>query len=253
MLNALRHHSYLHHDRGRYTFPGPSAQRLTASQLSTSLTAGLAQIESNPVLNALRHHSYLHPMPRYGKRDHSRVLNALRHHSYLHATFGSSSTKRYRAQRLTASQLSTSWAVLFDGKIDHRAQRLTASQLSTCCGWHCDLRRRQRCSTPYGITAIYIPYPRFLPCLLFCAQRLTASQLSTLNRLTLAPKTARAQRLTASQLSTCFCGRRIGHSFRGCSTPYGITAIYIRYCERNAAERKGVLNALRHHSYLHAN
>ncbi len=177
------------------------------------------------------------------------VLNALRHHSYLHPMRGRHLKAALSAQRLTASQLSTLMvrAVTRTPTTCSTPYGITAIYIpvgsnvglptigcSTPYGitaiymkHHivgCSIRQ---CSTPYGITAIYIEATARCKTDCFCAQRLTASQLSTSARGALQTARRSAQRLTASQLST-----------------YRTPSLTI--------QRFRVLNALRHHSYLHS-
>ncbi len=107
VLNALRHHSYLHQSPSYPPAPilmCSTPYGITAIYIAEGGAAFLDAVEcSTPygitaiyitpreyvtdpsmVLNALRHHSYLHDHLRPNPHDDTNVLNALRHHSYLH-------------------------------------------------------------------------------------------------------------------------------------------------------------------------
>ncbi len=158
MLNAFRHHSLVHSPlSGSPCLRLYRAQRLSASQLGSPVSPN--QLRFDPeVLNAFRHHSLVHlaiflgvtvipkmcstpfgitawftrerrPIPTIKRQL---VLNAFRHHSLVHLletllvpdTAGS-------AQRLSASQLGSLYALSDSASATSRAQRLSASQLGS--------------------------------------------------------------------------------------------------------------------------
>ncbi len=178
MLNAFRHHC-CHHLTTRLARQStvPSAQRLSASLLSSQPSSGLTS-------------------------PHRVVLNAFRHHCCHHL--------RQFAELLFALRCSTPFGITAVITPDRDGYEMS-----------------NRCSTPFGITAVITPtIPRTCPAL-NCAQRLSASLLSShVARVLLPLITGSAQRLSASLLSSLESGRE----------------------DRSASL---VLNAFRHHCCHH--
>ena len=249
VLNAFRHHRFLHFLTTRRSsiwlcaqrlsasqisaqsspppgcFRGPCAQRLSASQIS-ALSVILEMRLLHLVLNAFRHHRFLHRKRIIGSRLTAGVLNAFRHHRFLHRSrHRTTRTPRRCAQRLSASQISapsSSPCV----SIDTCAQRLSASQISAL----------RLAGPPKGLKTVLnaFRHHRFL-------HSTEPSALSV---------RVSAQRLSASQISA----HRVQHDdlmlVPVCSTPFGITD----FCTGSGGGRypcDAVLNAFRHHRFLH--
>ncbi len=226
MLNALRHHSYLHcltlisklfvSGAQRLTasqlstcarlpviiHTHPSAQRLTASQLSTFNTFSQDVYES-PCSTPYGITAIYILRPAKSPPERDGVLNALRHHSYLHPVGG---VARFRREVLNALR-------------HHSYLHIGSSNPQEV------LRNR--------------------------AQRLTASQLSTFR--SIGDRNAGTVVLNALRHHSYLhiSASAISFSVLPCSTPYGITAIYMEGILRGRGGFESVLNALRHHSYLH--
>ncbi len=182
----------------------PCAQRLSASQISSPQTAQMRGLAIG-VLNAFRHHRSHHPAPPTGSPDtssaqrlsasqissrhvggllprHQCVLNAFRHHRshhggwawFAYTPWGQCSTPfgitdlitgRKTGATGTAYGCSTPFGIT-----DLITTFLLASFLLLC--W---------CSTPFGITdLITTPVNDMVPTVA-CAQRLSASQISSLS------------------------------------------------------------------------
>ena len=200
------------------------------------------------MLNAFRHHRF--PRPACGgflcwKRV---VLNAFRHHRFPRFLFMCSPDSVNCAQRLSASQISTH-SVCEIGHAEHiGAQRLSASQISTqifqgkkepCNPVLNAFRHHRFPRNTRKAKAIQLP----------CAQRLSASQISTLKSTTAGSGSPfSAQRLSASQIST-----RHGISNHPvswpCSTPFGITDFHACPYADSGRRNIHVLNAFRHHRF----
>ena len=105
MLNAFRHQRYLHGGKARADLQNRSAQRLSASEVSPQVGRQY-QARCPCVLNAFRHQRYLHRRRRRPRPGPSCVLNAFRHQRYLHTPDQLGRRRVYRAQRLSASEVS---------------------------------------------------------------------------------------------------------------------------------------------------
>ena len=202
VLNAFRHHRSHHTARTPTTCTrSPSAQRLSASQISSPPTCrrGTFPAASAQRLSASQISSQ-------ATEAHQKALEG------CSTPFGITDliTRRrprgsrlpFRAQRLSASQISSRPRTLnFPFKISS-AQRLSASQISS-------LRRSERresgwaCSTPFGITDLITVARPTLPASRSSAQRLSASQISSqLGDHPTSANSRSAQRLSASQISS---------------------------------------------------
>ncbi len=226
VLNALRHQRYQQRPAPRWKLATWRAQRLTASEVSTGLS-GLPKPRLNNVCSTP-----------YGIRGINRLASELFTH-----------WRGKSAQRLTASEVSTGH--------EHAGRRKGDKRCSTPYGIRginsrddcLRLEPHDVCSTPYGIRGINSRASLSGYQTGTCAQRLTASEVSTVAEIiyytaaavcstpygirginstsgfTRWPKKPSAQRLTASEVSTDFA-------------PQGIRP------------RQGkVLNALRHQRY----